>query len=160
MAADGITYTAERDQTIDFSIPYVTIGQVLLVRNDDSRTLADFKADPTLVIGTQIQTTNYIVAADTFPDREIVAFEDFGAAVLALIGGDVDAVVIDNVSATGYIGQNPGKIKIGDQITSDEQLAFAFPPGSDLISPINAALQSMIDDGKLEQLNKSWKLIK
>jgi polar amino acid transport system substrate-binding protein len=160
MLADGVTFTEERDQTVDFSIPYVTVGQVLLTRNDDNRVLADFQADPALKIGTQIQTTNYIVAADTFPDREIVAFEDFGAAVLALIGGDVDAVVIDNVSAVGFIGANPGEIKIGDQITSDEQLAFVFPPGSDLVASVNAALQSMIDDGSLEQLNKQWKLVK
>jgi len=160
MAADGITYTEERDQTVDFSIPYVTVGQVLLVRSAETKLLADFQADASLTIGTQIQTTNYIVAEETFPDREIVAFEDFGAAVLALIAGDVDAVVIDNVSAVGYIGANPTDIKIGDQITSDEQLAFVFPPGSDLIEAVDAALQSMIDDGKLEELNKQWKLVK
>jgi hypothetical protein len=40
----------------------------------------------------------------------------------------------------------------------NEQLAFVFPPGSDLVAPVNAALQSMIDDGTLEQFNKKWGL--
>jgi polar amino acid transport system substrate-binding protein len=160
MLADGVTFTEERDQTVDFSIPYVTVGQVLLVRDDETKTLPDFKADAALMVGTQIQTTNQIVAEETFSDREIVAFEDFGAAVLALIAGDLDAVVIDNVSAVGFIDANPGELKIGDQITSDEQLAFVFPPGSDLIEAVDAALQSMIDDGKLDELNRQWSLVK
>lgn len=158
MAADGITYTAERDEIVDFSIPYVTIGQVLLVRADETATLQDFINNPDLVVGTQIGTTNEIVARETFPNKEIQSFEDFGAAVLALIAGDIDGVVVDNVTASGFMGENPGEMKIGAQITSDEQLAFVFPPGSDLVAPINAALQSMIDDGTLDALNTTWGL--
>ncbi len=156
--ADGVTYTAERDEIVDFSIPYVTVGQVLLVRADETATLDDFKANPDLLVGTQIGTTNEIVAKETFPDKEIQSFEDFGAAVLALISNDIDAVVIDTVSATGYMKENEGKLKNGGQITSDEKLAFVFPPGSELRAAVDAALQSMIDDGTLEALNKKWGL--
>jgi ABC-type amino acid transport substrate-binding protein len=159
MLADGVTYTEERAKIVDFSTPYVTIGQVLLTRVDETNTLDDFKSNPDLLVGTQIGTTNEIVAKDTFPDKEIQSYEDFGAAVLALLSNDIDGVVIDNVSATGYMGENEGKLKIDGQITSDEQLAFVFPPGSDLKDAVNAALQSMTDDGTLEQLNKKWGLI-
>ncbi|HEY5270404.1 MAG TPA: transporter substrate-binding domain-containing protein [Anaerolineales bacterium] len=160
MLADGVTFTMDRAWTVDFSIPYVIIGQVLLTRAAETRMLADFKSDPSLKIGTQIGTTNEIVAKATFADREIQSFEDFGAAVLALIAGDIDAVVIDNVSATGYIQENAGKIKIADQITSDEMLAFVFTPGSDLLQPVNAALRSMHKDLTLDQINKKWSLSK
>ena len=156
--ADGVTYTEERDKEVDFSTPYVTIGQVLLVRSDETASLADFKSDAGKLVGTQIGTTNEIVAKETFPDKQIQSFEDFGGAVLALLSGDIDAVVIDNVTAAGFIGENPGKIKAGDQITSDEKLAFVFPPGSDLIEPVNAALASMEADGTLEALDKKWGL--
>jgi polar amino acid transport system substrate-binding protein len=156
--ADGVTYTEERDKEVDFSTPYVTIGQVLLVRIDETGTLEDFKSDAGKLVGTQIGTTNEIVARETFPDKEIQSFEDFGGAVLALLSGDIDAVVIDNVTAAGFIGENPGKIKAGSQITSDEKLAFVFPPGSELIEAVNAALASMEADGTLESLNKKWGL--
>jgi ABC-type amino acid transport substrate-binding protein len=156
--ADGVTYTAERDEIVDFSIPYVTVGQVLLVRADETATLDDFKANPDLLVGTQIGTTNEIVAKETFPDKEIQSFEDFPASVLALISNDIDAVVIDVISASGFMGENEGKLKIGGQITSDEQLAFVFPPGSELVAAVDAAMQSMIDDGTLKALNKKWGL--
>jgi ABC-type amino acid transport substrate-binding protein len=56
------------------------------------------------------------------------------------------------------MGENEGKLKVGAQITSDEQLAFVFPPGSDLVASVNAAMQAMIEDGTLATLNKKWGL--
>lgn len=158
MLADGTSYTMDRSWVVDFSVPYVPIMQVLLTREAETRLLADFKADPNLKIGTQIGTTNEIVAKATFPDREINSFEDFGGATLALIAGDIDAIVIDNVSATGFISANQGKIKVACDIAMDTPLAFVFPPGSDFLQPVNAALRSMHEDGTLDQINKTWGL--
>jgi polar amino acid transport system substrate-binding protein len=45
---------------------------------------------------------------------------------------------------------------VGPALTSDEELAFVFPPGSDLIDPVNAALEAMKLDGTLESYNDLW----
>jgi polar amino acid transport system substrate-binding protein len=156
--ADGVTFTADRDKEVDFSIPYITVGQVLLVGADETASIEDFKTDDSKLIGTQIQTTNEIVAKENFPEERIQLFEDFGAPVLAIISGDVDGVVIDNVAAVGFMEENPGQLKVLGQLTSDEQLAFVFPPGSDLIEPVNAAIESMKADGTLDEINKKWGL--
>ncbi len=159
MLADGVTITPERAKIVDFSEPYVTIGQVLLVRADEKGTLEDFKKDSSKIIGTQIGTTNEIVAKKTFPPDRVKSFEDFGGAIMALLSGDIDGVVIDNVTATGFMKENPGKLKIAAQITSDEKLGFVFPPGSPLKDAVNAALESMKADGTLQALNKKWGLV-
>ncbi len=158
MLADGVTITEDREKIVDFSIPYVTIGQVLLVRADETATVDEIKADANRIVGTQLGTTNEIVAKEHFPAERVKSFEDFGASVLALLAKDIDGVVIDNVSALGFINENQGKLKIAGQLTSDEQLGFVFPPGSELKAAVDAALQSMIDDGTLEALNKKWGL--
>lgn len=157
--ADGVTYTEERDEIVDFSDPYVTVGQVLLVRADETATLEEFQSDESKLVGTQIGTTNEIVALEYFPRERLQSFEDFGAATLALLSNDIDAVVIDNVSALGFMDENEGQMKVADQLTSDEELAFVFPPGSDLIEPVNAALAAMREDGTLDQLNQEWRLV-
>jgi polar amino acid transport system substrate-binding protein len=157
--ADGVTITEERKEQVDFSIPYVTVGQVLLVRVDEQMTSVDeFKADENKLVTTQVGTTNEIVAKENFSEDRIQSFEDFGAAVLAVTSGDADGVVIDNISALGFMEENEGKLKVLGQLTSDEQLGFAFPPGSDLVEPVNAALESMMADGTLDELNKKWGL--
>jgi polar amino acid transport system substrate-binding protein len=157
--ADGVTVTDERKKIVDFSVPYVTIGQVLLVRADETLTVDALKADETKLVGTQIGTTNEIVAKKNFPEARVKSFEDFGGAVLALLGGDIDGVVIDNVSAGGYMSQNEGKMKVDGTLTSDEQLAFVFPPKSELKAAFDAALEAMQADGTLEALNLKWGLI-
>jgi polar amino acid transport system substrate-binding protein len=157
--ADGVTITDERKKIVDFSIPYVSVTQMLLVRADETMTIDQMKADQTKLVGTQIGTTNEIVAKKNFPEARVKSFEDFGAAVLALLAGDIDGVVIDNVSASGYMGQNVGKMKVDGVLTSDEQLGFVFPPKSDLRAAFDAALEAMKADGTLEALNLKWGLV-
>jgi polar amino acid transport system substrate-binding protein len=160
MLADGVTFTEERAKIVDFSTPYVAVSQVVLVRADETRTPEQLKADAKAKIGTQIGTTNEIVAKKYFAGKDIQSFEDFGAATLALISKDLDGVVIDYISAQGFITDNAGKIKITGEIATGEQLAFAFPPKSPLKDPVNAALKAMEADGTLAAINKKWGLAK
>lgn len=157
MLADGVTRLYERELIVEFSIPYVTIGQVLLIRADyEIPDVEAFKANPKVLVGTQIGTTNELVALENFPRDRVQSFEEFPGAVLALLASDVDAVVIDNVSAIGYVNENAGKLKVGPQLTSDEYLAFAFPPGSTLVLSVNHALRAMKEDGTLQVFNDKW----
>jgi polar amino acid transport system substrate-binding protein len=86
----------------------------------------------------------------------IKLFESFGAAVQALIKGDVDLVLMDAASSRGYIGANPEKLKVIGEPLGTEEFGFIFTPGSDLVEPFNAAIQTMKDDGFLEMLNTRW----
>ncbi len=153
-AADGITITDERAQVVDFSEGYISVEQRLLTRIDEDRfaTADDFKANPDLVVGTQIGTTNYNTAEKWVGVDRIRPFDDFGLAVQALIANDVDAVIIDETAGLGYQGTNADKVKlVGDSLSSD-QLGFIYPKGSDLVEPVNAALASMKADGFLQTL--------
>ena len=111
VGADGITITEERAQNVDFSIPYITSTQLLLVTIDEDRFTqpAEFAADPDLIIGTQIGTSNYDAAVELVGEDRIVAYDQFGTAVQALLNGDVDAVMIDNVAGIGYVGDQQGQ---------------------------------------------------
>jgi phosphate/phosphite/phosphonate ABC transporter binding protein len=158
MAADGITITPERAQQVDFSDGYVSIQQRLLVRIDEDRftTIEEFAADPSLILGEQVGTTNYNTAAEHVGEDRIIAFDDFGKTVQALIAGDVDGVVIDEVAGLGYQGANAEELKlIGPSISSDE-LGFIFPKGSDLVEPFNQVIAQMKQDGTLEAINLKW----
>ncbi|MBN1976414.1 MAG: amino acid ABC transporter substrate-binding protein [Anaerolineae bacterium] len=157
-AADGITINDERAQIVDFSVGYINIDQRLLVRKDEDRinSIDDIVNDPELKLGTQTGTTNYETAAKYLPEERIQAFEQFPFAVQALIAGDIDAVIIDEVAGQGYLGENADELKlIGPSISSD-QLGFIFPKGSDLVDPVNKAINAMKNDGTLEALNLKY----
>jgi polar amino acid transport system substrate-binding protein len=157
-AADGITITEDRAQIVDFSIGYISLEQRLLVRIDEARisSIDDIVADESLKLGTQTGTTNYETAKKYLPEDRIQAFEQFPFAVQALIAGDIDAVMIDDVAGQGYVGENADKVKmVGDSLSSD-YLGFIYPKGSDLVGPIDEALKSMMADGFLEALNTKY----
>ncbi len=158
IAADGITITPERAQNVDFSTPYIKLSQQLLVQagetrfsnTDELKALGDFK------VGAQPGTTNYDLAVELFGEDHVVAFDQYGLIVQALINGDIDGTVMDNVAGEGYIGANPDKLKlVGDPLTSEE-LGFVFPKGSDLLEPINLVLAEMDADGTLAEIYAKW----
>jgi polar amino acid transport system substrate-binding protein len=65
-------------------------------------------------------------------------------------------VLMDAASSRGYIGANPDKLKVVGDALGTEEFGYIFIPGSDLVAPFNAALDTMQEDGFLEQLNNRW----
>ncbi|MCB0209473.1 MAG: transporter substrate-binding domain-containing protein [Anaerolineae bacterium] len=157
-AADGITITDERAEVVDFSDGYINIAQRLLARLDEDRFTSadDFAADDSLLIGTQIGTTNYDTAINLVDEDRVRTFDDFGLVVQALLTGDVDGVIIDETAGQGYIGVNADQLKLVGEPLSSEQLGFIYPKGSDLVEPVNAALASMQADGFLDGLAEKF----
>ena len=157
MAADGITITEERAKIVDYSIGYIDLSQKMMVRVGEDRfaSVDDFIAGD-FIIGVQVATTNFEAASGLVSEDRIVAYGEFGFAVRALISGDVDAVVIDDVAGQGYTGLNADKIKLLPEELTKEQLGFIYPQGSELVEPINAALESMMADGSLQAINDKW----
>lgn len=158
VGGDGITINDERDENGDFSIGYVNTVMRLLVNIGEDRftSIDDIAANSDLIMGTQINTTNYETAIEYVPEERVQAFDTFPFANAALIAGDIDAVIMDEVVGLGYQGENADALElIGPAITSDE-LGFYFPEGSELVDPFNQALESMIEDGSLNEFNLKY----
>ncbi len=158
MAADGITITEERAKNVDYSDGYVSIDQRLLVRADDDRfeSADELGADPDTMLAEQVGTTNYNAALNFLPDDRILATDTFPLAIQALISGDVDGVIIDEIAGLGYIGVRGDELKLVGPSISFDELGFIFEKGSDLVEPFNAVLAAMREDGFLEELNAKW----
>jgi polar amino acid transport system substrate-binding protein len=158
VAADGITYTPERDETVDFSQLYQAYDETLLVREDEDRfsTVEELLALPDFRVATQIGTTNEITAHNVFGVENTQSFDIFGAAIEALLNNDVDAVVVDRPAAEGYIEAQGGMRTLEESLSGQQGLAFAFPPGSDLVEPVNAAMNVLIESGRWDQIYTRW----
>lgn len=152
MAADGITITEERDEIVDFSDPYYSNVQRLLVNIGEDRftTFDEFVAIDDLILGTQVGTTNYILATEYLPEERISAFEQYPFAVQSLISNDVDAVLLDQSVGAGYVNENPDDIVLLEGEISSDYLGFVFPNGSELVEPFNLALAELMDNGFID----------
>lgn len=159
VVGDGITLTLARSMRIDYSDPYVEYGQVLLVRSDEEMlTSEDALIASDANVGTQLGTTNEISAIKLVGEDRIVSFEQYDMPVVAMLAGDVDSVIIDEVAAVGFMGEHPGEMKIAFTVTGGEFLALAFSPLSEYVEPVNWAMQEMFADGTMDQICEEWLL--
>ena len=158
IAGDGITITEERKLIVDFSDSYMEVAQVLMVQAGESRFTnpAELQADSSLLVGSQVGTTNFDQAVLLVGESRAVAYDSFDDAVTALINNEIAAIVIDDQAGESYVDVNAGRIKLlADELAVD-QLGFIFPKGSPLVEPVNAALAAMRADGTLQSLEEKW----
>jgi len=163
MGMTGITIRDDRKEQVDFSDPYMRSEMVMLVRGDEARfaDAASFAANADLLMAAQPGTTPFYVGVYEVLDGNeanprIKMFETFGAGVEALKAGDVDLVLTDGTAGAGYVAASDGGLKIvGDKLGA-EDFGFIFPKGSDLVTPINAAIAALKADGTFDALNQKW----
>jgi len=158
LAANGITVTPERSRVVDFSASYAQVRQRLLVRMDEKRfkSLKEFAATPGARLGAQKGNTNYTRAEELVGRSRIAAYDEFGDLVQALLSGDLDAVIIDDVGGQGYVGANAGKLRMLEGALAAQDLAMVFPQGSTLRKAVDLALASMQADGSLARISGHW----
>nr|WP_246020289.1 transporter substrate-binding domain-containing protein [Gemmobacter aestuarii] len=163
MGMTGITIRDDRKEMVDFSDAYMRSEMVMMVRGDEARftDAKSFAADETLLMAAQPGTTPFYVGVYEVLDGNeanprVKLFETFGATVEALKAGDVDLVLTDGTAGAGYVEASNGGLKIIGEKLGTEDFGFIFPKGSDLVAPMNAAIQSMKDDGTIDALNTKW----
>ncbi|MBN2555867.1 MAG: amino acid ABC transporter substrate-binding protein [Anaerolineales bacterium] len=158
VGADGISITEDRAETVDFSAPIISVEQRLLVRLDEDRftSMDEFVANEELVIGAQTGTSNYLTAVEFVPEERVMAFEQWAFAVQALVAGDVDAVLGDETAGQGYMGQNADEVALVGDVLVSQGIGYIYPLGSDLVEPVNMALQAMFEDGTIETLSQTY----
>ena len=157
IAGDGISITAEREKIVDISDRYIVLQQRMIVAadNDSITSPADIQ-NGDVKVATQKGTTNYELAVSLFGADKVDAYDQFDFAIAAVISGDADASIVDEVAGLGYMGANKDKVKLVGEGLQTDPLGFAFPDGSQLVAVINEGLAHMKDNGKLQEINDKF----
>jgi polar amino acid transport system substrate-binding protein len=154
-AISSVSITEERKANMLFSDPYYTVGQQIVVAADNTDILgeADLKGKR---IGAQISTTGAELAG-TIEGAELVNFNTIGLAFQALMNGDIDAVIADNVMALGYVAKYPDKLKaVGEPLTGESIGIAVCKTKPELVTKFNDGLAKVKAEGLIDQLNDKW----
>lgn len=150
----GMTITEERKEEVDFSIPYYSATQVMIVKEDSGiESAKDLKDKKILVIQGY---TGEICVKDMGYEYE--AFKKGPEAVLEVVNGKADCFVVDSATAAEYIGDNEGlKIVKDEEAFEVEEYGIAVKKGNtELLNKINATIQKMLDDGTIAKLSAQY----
>ncbi len=150
----GMTIDDERREAVDFSVPYYTATQVMIVPKDSEIKTATDMADKRIVV---IQGyTGESCVKDLGYKYE--AFKKGSEAIMELNNGKCDVVVIDSATAKKYVGDNDGLKIVEDPASfADEEYGIAVKKGNkELLDKINASVQKLLDDGTISELSAKY----
>lgn len=150
----GMTVTEERLEAVDFSTPYYTATQVMIVKEDSDIAAAADMADKQICV-VQGYTGEVCVKDMGYPYE---AFKKGTEAVMELVNGKCDVVVIDSATAQKYISDNEGlKIVEDSAAFESEEYAIAVRKGNtELLNMINKAIETKLADGTISELGVKY----
>lgn len=156
VAASAITITEERAANVDFTEPYYSAIQSLLVPVDtDIASIDDLVEGVT--VGVQSGTTGADYAEENVPGAEIRSYEGGGELFTALEAGQVEAILQDEpVNANRADADDT--VEVVETYDTGEDYGFALQQdrGDGLLALLNRTLDELRDDGFYEELFDSY----
>ena len=147
IGASGATITTERAQIVNFSNPYWTSNQAVIVRAGSGLNIASALGSGKK-IGAQTGTTGAKWVQEQLIDQgvdvELVTFNLYPLAVLDLVNGNLDAVVQDEPASRASVAADD-RLQVVGIIETGEQFGFFVTKGdpNGLLPKINAGIQQL-----------------
>jgi ABC-type amino acid transport substrate-binding protein len=154
----AMTITKEREQKVDFSDPYFNADQSLTVQRDSPIKSVDDIGDAT--VGVQLGTTGELKAKELKKQGkitgEIRTFDLIPDAFAALENGQIQAIINDYPTSAYQAETGGGTLEVVQTIPTGEQYGVSFPEGSELVQPVNKALEEIKKDGTYAEIYEKW----
>lgn len=155
-----ISITTDRQKVVDFSTPYYTAPQAIIVAKgspfEGKTSLADFKDAQ---IGVQVGTTS-LDAVDSLiaPSAQAKVFNNSNDVVAAFKQKQVDAIVTDLPTALYLTAAELENGVVAGQFSAPggDQWGALLQKGSALTPCVDKAIEAMKADGELDNLTMTW----
>ena len=155
-AISGMTITAERAQTVDFSRPYFQSGLAIAVRKDSKNEIESLADLENKKVAVAIGTTGAQEAAE-IPGVELFTFDNSALALQELSNGKVDAVVNDApVTLYAIKVGNLNNVEVVGELLTEEYYGIALPKDSPNLERVNDALDRLLQSGRYRELYQKW----
>ena len=157
----GMTVTEDRLQSVNFSTPYATGIQSIIVAEGSPITNLDDLLEGDYIVGVQSGTTGDIYMSSSPEDGgvgedRVDRYSKGNDAVLALMQGKVDAVVIDNQPAIAFVAANEGLMILETPYTVEDYAMAIAKENTALLEQVNAILAELEADGTLQSIIDSY----
>ncbi len=146
IGAAGISYTAEREKEVDFTISYSESKQVI-IKNKDKKiyNASDLNFKKVAVqlgsVADDYLTTNY-------PNVEVIREKKFLAAIQDLKDNKVDAVVMDELPAKKLITND--MVILPEPLLTDSYGMVIQKGNTELLNEVNKVILRLKEDGEID----------
>jgi polar amino acid transport system substrate-binding protein len=154
MVVNSFTITCARQQLVEFSTPYMTVSQRLLVPIESGvREVEDLAGRR--VCTSAGSTTEEVLRALPL-GLQVSTHAGIPDCVLDLQHGRVDAVSSDDVILAGLAAQDPQTVIVGRALDNSRYAVGMRLDQPDLVRFVNGVLEQARADGSLAASNQRW----
>lgn len=155
----GMTITEEREKVVDFTIPYYSADQSIMVRKGEGTNLTILFRNPKIGVQTgttgDIWVTENLVDAGYLPKANVIRYDTFNFAVRDLVNKNIDVIVLDNPVAERFTKTD--SVEIVGIIKTNENYGMAVAPGNeDLLNMLNEGITKLQESGKMDDLIEKY----
>ena len=150
-----MSITEERQQSVDFTRPYVVSGAVLISRVGDDRfsELQDISGHK---VGVGIGTT-FETVARSVDGADVRTYDSFQAYAQELVTGRVDVIINDQLTAGFAIVDQGLPMEITSGLVSEDVIGIAVKKGNEgFVETLDGILNDMIADGTYREIFMKW----
>lgn len=147
--------TDERAERVDFAGPYFVAGQDILVRADDTEINGPDDLNGRNLCSVTGSTPAQNVQERYADDVNLVEQNGYAECLTYLQSGQVDAVTTDDIILAGLAATDEyaGEFKVVGNPFTEELYGVGLPPeSSDVCEEVNAAIQTLFDNGTIDDL--------
>ncbi|MDX8335854.1 MULTISPECIES: basic amino acid ABC transporter substrate-binding protein [Cetobacterium] len=150
----GMTVTDERKLAVNFSNPYYTANQVIVLK-DDNNSIKNFDDLNGKLVGVMLGFTGDVLVSE-MKDVKNKKYNATYAAIMELQNNKIDAIVLDSETALNYVKNNKG-LKLAETKGQPEEYAIAISKkNTELLDKINQALKELKEDGTYQTLLEKY----
>ena len=157
MIIAGMNPTEERKQSVDFTDIYYTQKDALVIKSEDAENIQSENDLKKASLATQKATIQETYLLENFPDAALQSVPKWNTAILSLVTGKVDAVLMVETVAKQYVEQNEGLEIAGFDVAStpNESAIAVAKDNKDFLDAVNDILDEMKESGQIEELMRT-----
>lgn len=146
----GMTVTKEREKFVNFSNDYFVANQVIIVPENEG-TIINMDSLKNKKVGVVLGYTGDLIISKIQGVNK-VQYNSAPSSIMALKGGNIDAMILDSAPAQSYVAKNKG-LKIIEIDSEVEKYAIAAEKNNEnLIKKVNKALEEIKAEGIYDEL--------
>lgn len=153
LAISGISATEERAKVFDFSIPYYTSTNKLIINKANSSQFTSISSLESAKIGVQKGSIQEKIANDLLPNASKISISSNGELVNELKAGKIDGIIFEEPIAKAYVAKNDDLMIVDTEIESNytDAYAVALPKGSTALKEkVDAVIEKLVSEGKFD----------
>ena len=159
IGASGATITAERELKVDFSDPYWTSDQAVLIRTDSGLNIVTVLSGG-YTVGAQVETTGAVFVQGLIDEGVNVTLQEYTLyplSVIDLINGNLDAVIQDEPASEASATAQE-ELTIAGVIRTNENFGFFVAEGdpNGLLPLLNDGLKQLKELGAYDNLVRAY----